>query len=266
MARNTTNPFDIDPHVAEIYDQVESGTEDVAFIRRLTAGMGSLRVLEPFCGTGRVLLALAEAGHTVTGLDSSPAMLGRARLKARRLPEDVRQRIELVDMDVTCGDDWPSGFDLVILGGNGLYELATPEEQESCIAAAAASLTPGGHVYLDSDHMEGVLEANWRLSGVVRGALTGTCADGSYVENTLETIWYDAARRLVRFRRRTYVTLPDGQGIERTFEQQKHPVSRMEVQTWLEQHGFTIEGLYGDRSGGPYAEAGTRMIFWAKKS
>ncbi len=266
MARNTTNPYDIDTHVAEIYDQMESGTQDVGFIRRLTEGMGPLKVLEPFCGTGRVLLPLAQAGHTVTGLDSSAAMLGRARQKAERLPEEVRQRISLVEMDATCWDDWPAGFDLVILGGNGLYELATPEEQEGCIAAAAAVLNPGGHVYLDSDHMEGVLDASWRQTGVVRGALTGTCADGAYVENWLETIWYDAPRRLVRFRRRTYVTLPEGKGLERIFEQQKHPVSRVEVQTWLEQHGLTVEGLYGDRSGGPYLESETRMIFWAKKS
>ncbi len=266
MARNTTNPYDIDPHVAEIYDQIESGTEDVAFILRLAAGLGPLNVLEPFCGTGRVVLPLAQAGHTVTGLDSSAAMLGRARLKARRLAEDVQQRITVLELDATCGEKWPAGFDVVILGGNGLYELATPEEQESCIIAAAASLNPGGHVYLDSDHMEGGLEASWRQTGVVRGAMTGTCADGAYVENWLETTWYDAARRLVRFRRRTYITLPAGQGIERTYEQQKHPVSRGEVQSWLDQHGFTVEGLFGDRSGGPYLESGSRMIFWARKN
>src|SRR5512135_3511306 len=106
MARNTTNPYDIDAHVAEIYDQIEAGTEDVAFILRLAASLGPLKVLEPFCGTGRVLLPLAQAGHTVTGLDSSAAMLERASVKARRLPEDARQRIELVEMDATCGDKW----------------------------------------------------------------------------------------------------------------------------------------------------------------
>ena len=193
MARNTINPFDIDPHVAEIYDRVEYGKEDVAFIQRLAAGLGSLKVLEPFCGTGRVVLPLAEAGHTVTGLDSSSAMLARARDKAAALPEDARRRLELVEMDVTCWADWPAGFDLVIVGGNGLYELATPEEQEGCIQAAAASLKPGGHLYLDSDHMEGVLDANWRLAGEVRGVMTGTCADGTYVENTFETTWYELA-------------------------------------------------------------------------
>ena len=266
MSINPTNPFDIDPHVAEIYDRVEFSTEDVEFVRRLSAGLGPLRILEPFCGTGRVLLPLAEAGHTVTGLDCARAMLARARQKSERLPEDARRRVELIELDITCWDEWPSGFDLVILGGNGLYELATPAEQEGSIAAAAASLRPGGHLYLDSDHMEGVLDANWRLAGEVRGALTGTCADNTFVENTLETIWYDAPRRLVKFRRCTFISPPSGKPMQCEYVQQKHPVSRLEVETWLKQHGFIVEGLYGDRSGGPYNEAGGRMIFWARKS
>jgi len=266
MSANQTNPYDVDPHVAEIYDQVESGSEDVAFLLRLTAGLGSLRILEPFCGTGRVLLPLAGAGHTVTGLDCARSMLDRARAKASRLPEDARRRVELIEMDATRWDEWPGGFDLVILGGNGLYELATPDEQAGCVSAAAASLRPGGHVYLDSDHMEGVLDANWRLGGEVRGALTGGCADGTYVENTLETIWYDAPARLVKFRRRTYITPLTGQPIQREYVQQKHPVSRPEVQAWLEKAGFAIEGLYGDRRGAPYVESSERMIFWARRA
>ncbi len=264
MSTNPTNPFDIDPHVAEIYDRVEFGSEDVAFIRRLVAGQGLLRILEPFCGTGRVILPLAEDGHTVTGLDCAHGMLDRARHKAARLDEDARRRVDLIEMDATRWDEWPRGFDLVILGGNGLYELATPDEQAGCIKAAAASLRPGGHVYLDSEHMEGVLDANWRLSGEVRGALTGPCADGTFVENTLETIWYDAPLRLVKFKRRTYITPPAGKTIQREYVQQKHPVSRLEAQTWLESSGFVVEGLYGDRRGAPYVESGERMIFWAR--
>ena len=45
MSINPTNPFDIDPHVAEIYDRVEFSTEDVEFVRRLSAGLGPLRIL-----------------------------------------------------------------------------------------------------------------------------------------------------------------------------------------------------------------------------
>jgi SAM-dependent methyltransferase len=265
MAQNPTNPYEIDPHVADLYDLIESGVQDVDFIRRLCAGQPPLRILEPFCGTGRVILPLAQDGHQVTGLDQSNAMLERARRKLLALPPAVLGRVTLLEMDVTNGLWPPGGFDLVILGGNGLYELATPGEQELCIAAAAASLDSGGHLYLDSDHMEGDLDYSWRQPGEVQGMLSGVTPDGVGVKNTLETIWYDAAARLVRLRRRTSVYHPDGTVNECEYIQQKHPVSRVEVHTWLRAHGFEVRGLYGDRQGGPYNETSARMIFWAEK-
>ena len=173
-------------------------------------------------------------------------------------------RVTLVEMDVTAGQ-WPTGFDLVVLGGNGLYELGAPAEQELCIAAAAASLKEGGRLYLDSDHMEGALSPNWRQPGEVQGALSGVCNDGTGVKNTLETIWFDAPARLVRLRRRTVIYRPDGSVSEHEFIQQKHPVSRPEVQNWLKAHGFHVRGLYGDRQGREYSETSARMIFWAEK-
>lgn len=61
------------------------------------------------------------------------------------------------------------------------------------------------------------------------------------------------------------MTLPDGNIVEKEYVQQKHPVSTVEVQTWLEAHGFIVEQLYGDRAGNPYTEASSRAIFWARK-
>jgi SAM-dependent methyltransferase len=265
MAQNPTNPYDIDSHVAELYDLIESGTQDVDFIRRLSGGRGPLRILEPFCGTGRVILPLAQDGHQVTGLDQSPVMLERARRKLKALPPAVQERVTLVEMDAV-GERWPAGeFDLVILGGNGLYELATAGEQELCIAAAGACLKPGGHLYLDSDHMEGDLDYDWRQDGIVQGVLSGVTQDGVGVKNTLETIWFDGPARLVRLRRRTIIYRPDGTVSECEYIQQKHPVSRAEVQAWLTGHGFDVRGLYGDRQGGVYTETSARMIFWAEK-
>jgi hypothetical protein len=152
-----------------------------------------------------------------------------------------------------------------VLGGNCFYELAMSQEQEGCIVSAAASLDPGGYVYVDNDHMEGDLAESWRKPGVNQGFPTGTCADGTRVESTMETIWYDAPRRLARFRRYTKVTLTDGSVVEKEYVQQKHPVSTVEVQTWLETHGFVIEQLYGDRAGNPYTKTSKRAIFWARK-
>ena len=113
--------------------------------------------------------------------------------------------------------------------------------------------------------MEGDLDESWREPGVSQRGLNGTCADGTRVESTAETIWYDAPRRLIKFRRRTRVTLPGGRVVEQECVQQKHPPSTGEVRGWLEAHGFEVEHLYGDRAGNPYAESSKRAIFWARK-
>jgi SAM-dependent methyltransferase len=256
--------YDVEPHVAEIYDQIEAYTDDVELIRRLIGGRGPWRVLEPFCGTGRILIPLALDGHELVGLDGAQGMLARARAKVADLPNIVQRRIILSETDVTTAE-WLRGFDLVILGGNCFYELATSQEQEGCIASAAASLNPGEYIYVDNNHMEGELDESWRRPGDNHRGLSGICADGTRVESTMETIWYDAPRRLVKFRRRMRVTLPDGRVVEQEYVQQKHPPSTGEVQGWLETHGFEVEHLYGDRAGNPYAESSKRAIFWARK-
>lgn len=284
MSYNATNVYDVESHIAEIYDQSETYRDDVDLILSLmkygklgvsasAAGANTqfsgISILEPFCGTGRILIPLAQAGHTLTGLDQAAGMLARARLKLSRLSPSIQSRVTLCQSDV-IEEEWPSGFDLVILGGNCLYELATPAEQEHVIRSAAAALKPGGVVYVDNDHMEGELAPSWQEPGVMPGFPTGVCADGAWVKSTMETIGFDAPARLARFRRTTQVHLP---GSGRTSEkiiavdhiQQKHPVSFGEVQSWLARCRFAIEKTFGDWIGNPYTPVSKRAIFWARK-
>ncbi len=260
-----SNPYDLDPHVAEIYDQVETGSDDIELIRRLVVGMGRLRILEPFCGTGRILIPLALDGHEIIGLDGAKAMLDRARAKVAKLSEDVRRRITLTECDV-LSTPWPEGFDLVLLGGNCFYELSTSEEQERCIASASTALKPGGCVYVDNNHMEGELERSWRVPGVKKTPFpSGVCTDGARVEGTSETVGFDAPRRLWRARRTITIAFPDGREVRHEYVHQKHPVSFGEVCGWLEAHSFVIERAFGDRAGNPYVDASPRAIFWVRK-
>jgi SAM-dependent methyltransferase len=264
MDHNDINAYDADFHVAEIYDQHETGLDDINFIRNLIGNSGPLNILEPFCGTGRILIPLASAGHIVSGMDRSTGMLHRARRKIGRLPLEARKRISLSQVDVLCSE-WRRGFDLVILGSNCFYELATPDEQEKCVLYAFRSLKPGGYVFIDNNHMEGELAASWQNIGVVHPSLGGTCSDGTVVESSRETIWFDAPHRLAQFRRRTRVTFLDGSRIEQEYIQQKHPVSKNEVPNWLEKYNFMIEGIYGSYDGSPYTESSPRAIFWARR-
>jgi SAM-dependent methyltransferase len=256
------NMYDVDEHIAEIYDQSETYRDDVDLLLSLINP--GISILEPFCGTGRILIPLAQAGCTLVGLDQAASMLARSRQKLSLLSDAVQSRVSLYLVDVLV-DSWPSGFDLVVLGCNCLYELATPEEQEHVIRSAAASLKPGGYVYIDNDHMEGALDPSWQQSGLRPGFPTGACADGTYVESTIETIWFNLPARLVKFHRTTRVALPGGKIIERETIQQKHPVSFGEVQAWLERYGFAIEKTFGDRAGNSYTPSSDRAIFWARK-
>lgn len=293
VSMNPTNPYDLDPHIAEIYDRLETYHDDADLLLSLIlnkqnkaqgreplspapfplGGGETLRILEPFCGTGRILIPLAEQGHTLVGLDQAAGMLARARQKLAPYPAEVQNRVTLRQMDVLKAA-WPSGFDLMILGGNCLYELATPEEQELVIRSAAAALNPGGCIYVDNDHMEGDLDPAWQQPRVGPAFPSSICADGTQVESTIETIGYDIPARLAKFRHTTHVYLPGsdsaecslGTGskvIEKETIQQKHPVSAQEVRTWLESYGFTVEGVFGDRAGSAYTPTSQRAIFWA---
>ena len=291
MSYNPTNPYDIDPHIAEVYDSSQTYRDDVDLLLSLinfgdlgVCGSGATActqiarysILEPFCGTGRILIPLAQAGHALVGLDQAEGMLARARQKLAGLPVEVQNRVSLYRADVVT-EEWRAGFDLVVLGGNCLYELATGDEQEHVIQSAAASLEPGGYVYVDNDHMEGDLALSWQQPGASKSFPGGDCADGTRVESTIETIWFDAPARLAKFRRTTRIFLPESECtearssasakvVEVEYIQQKHPVSAVEVKTWLERYGFTIEKAFGDWEGRPYTPESDRAIFWARKS
>jgi SAM-dependent methyltransferase len=256
--------YDVDECVAEIYDQTETQTEDVRLLRELLAGLGQLRILEPFCGNGRILIPLAQDGHEVVGIDKSKPMLESAKRKLQNLPESVTSKVRLIQANV-LDNPWPRPFDVVILGANCFYELPTSESQELCIRRARGSLRDGGYLFLDNNHMEGELDPSWCEGGIHRNRFpTGRCCDGTHVEGTTETIWFDKAKRLVRFRRSVKITPREGDAWEQAWIEQKHPPSTGEMSEWLSRYGFEGIHLWGDRRRSPYTDDSGRAVFWAK--
>lgn len=70
---------------------------------------GPLMILDAGCGTGSLALALAEAGHTVTGIDFSPAMIEQAQSKSAGSGLPVSFSVQ----DATQPPFPPEAFDLV---------------------------------------------------------------------------------------------------------------------------------------------------------
>jgi SAM-dependent methyltransferase len=101
-------------------------------------------VLELACGTGRLLVPLLRAGFEVTGVDSSAAMLERART---RLVDEhleatlVQQRVESLHLD--------GRFRTVIIGLDSFGLLIRRDDQLAALRAARAHTSHDGRLVLD---------------------------------------------------------------------------------------------------------------------
>jgi ubiquinone/menaquinone biosynthesis C-methylase UbiE len=134
-----------DGFIADYYDEspiVRGRTQDVAFYRDAVHEYGD-PVLELGCGTGRITLALAEAGHRVTGLDISEKMLERCNQKRAALLTEARERVHLVQGDMTRFD-LGEKFRVVIIPFRPLQHLLEIDAQISCLDSVRRHLQAAG--------------------------------------------------------------------------------------------------------------------------
>lgn len=100
-------------------------------------------VLELGAGTGRVALALAERGFSVTGVEIAPAMLAQAVARRSVTPEDVAARVRLLRGDMTALD-LKRTFDLVVCPYFTLAHVPAGVAWRNTFATAARHLATGG--------------------------------------------------------------------------------------------------------------------------
>jgi SAM-dependent methyltransferase len=251
-----------DPLLAELYDRFEAFEDDLSLLRSLIGSRQRLSILECFSGTGRILIPLAKDGHAVTGIELAWAMHQRAARKLKLLPTDVRSRARLEVRDALDGG-WGSGYDLVILGANALYELPSASTQEQCIRLAAAALRLNGHVFVDNDDYKG----DWERGpfGQQRIIFEGTGSDGTFGRFTLRHLRFDKEAQVLEVQRSWYKRDPSGTEEEQKYVGRKHPVRAQEVRDWLRTHGFRVLEQFGNREGVAYTPSCDRAIFWAQK-
>jgi S-adenosylmethionine-dependent methyltransferase len=95
-------------------------------------------VLDVGGGAGHQSFPLAEAGYDVTLLDSSPAMLDKARERLERLPADVQRRVSFVQADGESAHEAVDGrrFAAVLCHGVlGYLERPEPLVDQLCLCA-----------------------------------------------------------------------------------------------------------------------------------
>jgi SAM-dependent methyltransferase len=219
-------------------------------------------VLELAVGTGRLAIPLAEAGHLVTGVDRDPAMLDRARRRARAVAG--ADRLTLVEADLV-GLRLPAAgrFGLAFLALNSLLVLETRAAQRAALQAMADHLAPGGlavvDVWLpdaeDLARFDGRIMLEWpRLdpeSGAIVTKSGSAVHDAASAMVTLTTIFEEGGqggpvRRWVRRDRLRLVTADD-------------------LREFAELAGLTVELLAGGYDLGAMGPGSERAVLVAVK-
>jgi len=121
-------------------------------------------VLDVGGGAGHQSFPLAQAGYDVTLLDPSSAMLGKARQRLERLPEEARRRVTLVQADGENADDAVRGrrFAAVLCHGVlGYLEQPEPLVDQLCRCAAAGGLVSIMAGNADAMAVRPALERRW---------------------------------------------------------------------------------------------------------
>jgi SAM-dependent methyltransferase len=252
-----------DPYyqIAELYDLEHDQFEDDIELLQDVAEESSGPILEMGCGSGRVLVPLAESGHRLVGIDQSGPMLERAGQRATRA--GVSSSISLQTLDLSQPAKAKGGpFGLVLYTLNALMHLPTQQAQITSLASAHDALASDGTLFLDlmnpaPDYLHR-LEASTLLEWSGNGP-DGTTVDKwahrsiDPIEQVIDTtIWYDLFESNGEFRRfRTSFTL--------------RYLHLSEIMLMLESIGFSSIQTFGSYQLDPLDGASERMIITAGK-
>jgi SAM-dependent methyltransferase len=217
-------------------------------------------LLELGCGTGRVLVRVAEAGFDIDGIDSSPAMLAIARAKVEAA--GVSKRVRLTGGDFTRA--FKAGrYHFAFALMNTFLHLYSLPEQFVALRTWHEALAADGLLLLDifSPDVAELAALNGRLEW--------------------DRTWTDPAtgRQVMKLLARTVDPAEQVMGVNHIYEEvdaegivrrstasfELRYLWRFEAELLLEKAGFEVEALYGDWEMGGYDSSSERMIFLARK-
>lgn len=220
------------------------------------------KVLELGCGTGRLLVPLADAGYTVTGVDCSAAMLTRAQAAVDAA--GVSAQVTLVQDDMrSLNRVQKEHFALAFSAINSFLHLTTQEDQLAALGAIQRALVPGGVLLLDlfPPHPDILNDYDGRL--IHAGVYTDP-ADGSRIDKFSTTVLDPAEQRMET------VFFYDRLHINGRFERVAAPftfryVGRYELQLLLERAGYVDIAFQGSYDMAPFSAESERMIAIARR-
>ena len=215
-------------------------------------------VLEIGVGTGRVAIALAQAGCNVTGIDVSEAMLAIGRGKAARL--GLSEHVQFVRGDMRRFD-LNHRFDLAIVPLNTFMHNLTLDDQIGTLTHIARHLTPNGRLVIDLFNPDPNTPDDQRLTlQRVRPGVNGQLVL-QFIVRSID--WENQISSVTLI-----VDEPDERGlIHRTvFPFEQRFLYRNEAELLLRRSGFALEDVYGSYDLEPFGAGAEKMIIVAHLS
>jgi ubiquinone/menaquinone biosynthesis C-methylase UbiE len=252
---------DLFDRFAQFYDNdYRDYDDDIEAIVILAAECGD-PILELGCGTGRVLLPLAVARHSVTGVDVSPALLARAEEKVHK--HGVAANVRLVRADLRTLDLPEKQFAFAFCTSNTLMHFTSAEEQIAVLRNAARHLRPGGRLLIDLFNpdlprlfaVEGMMELADRWQDAQSGAdvLKWSVRRVDVAEQLQETTFiYEEI-------------FADGRTQRTVCPFTLRFLWRSEAELMLQTAGLRVEDVLGSFDGDPYGSDSAHLILIAVK-
>jgi SAM-dependent methyltransferase len=249
--------------VAKYFDGEYDGfRQDIDFyLDRLQADRVRGPVLEPGCGTGRVVAPLAAAGFRVSGFDTSEGMLRRARRRRAALAPDARLRLRFSRQDMV-DFEYRHRFRAVILAFSTFNLLADASGRHACLRRVADHLEPGGLLLADLFNPGAPAAAAPRR----RTTTFRMPPHGHIVEKAVEEVDDPGGgATTVRYTYQERRWLDDTPVDQLQVEFRLARVCRHDMEAVLYEAGFDVEAVVGDYSGRPFSERSPRMILQARR-
>jgi len=252
-----------DSFIADYYDSspiLVQRTQDVAFYVNAAKKYGD-PVLELGCGTGRITLAIAEAGYRIVGLDLSERMLERAAEKRAALRREARERVHLVQGDMTQFE-LGEKFRAIVIPFRPFQHLVETEQQMACLDCVRKHLAPNGRLILDffQTDPERMHDPKFlKESPLVEYDLP----DGRHVALSERVAAFHRAVQRNDVEMIFRVTHADGRHERLVMEWTLRYFFRYEVEHLLARCGFQLESVSGNFDASPIADNSPEMIFVA---
>jgi SAM-dependent methyltransferase len=246
--------------ISRYYDAENSDkTDDLVMYAELAAEYGS-PILDIGCGTGRVMMHLAQEGFDVYGIDRDKTMLERAENKREAMPH-LKKKLTFYQGDVLTYK-LDKQFKMVLLTYNMLTHFHEQEKQLALLRRMRELVEADGVLVIDVPNAGNVFASEDSDAVTLERTFIDPDSGHLVMQQSVSTL--DRAEQLLHVTW-IYDEVTEDSTVKRTLA----PVIfryyfLSEIRLLLQLTGFEVEEVYGDYEGGEYLDGCERLIVLAK--